>query len=101
MTLWREKRFDLVHDNNYITGIFDRVTILRDDAGQPVGATVLDYKSSQVDTDAGIEHKVGEYRQQMVVYRDALAQILGLPPDRIVLQLLFTRQQVVRVINDT
>jgi ATP-dependent helicase/nuclease subunit A len=97
--LWREKRFDIVQDGKLVTGVFDRVTVLRDGKGRPVAATILDYKSSRVDAPAQIDRRAEDYTPQMTTYRDALSRILGLDPRKITLLLLFTRQQALRQVG--
>lgn len=98
VTLWREKRFEIVLGNELVSGAFDRVTIVRDDTGKPASAVVLDYKSSRADKSADIDKRAGEYTSQMTAYRKALSTILGLPENKIELYLLFTRQAVIRKI---
>lgn len=90
---WLEKRFEVIIKNELLSGAFDRVTIVRDGDGKPVSASIIDYKSSVVDTDDKIKDKIDDYTPQMTAYRDALSVILGIPKDRISLYLLFTRQQ--------
>ncbi|GAH40600.1 unnamed protein product, partial [marine sediment metagenome] len=46
--------------------------------------------------DEMIARKVEDYTPQMTTYREALSSILGIPEDKIVLQLLFTRRGVIR-----
>ena len=43
--VWRERAFEVVLDGAWVTGVFDRVVIERNQAGQPVRATVLDFKT--------------------------------------------------------
>ena len=69
---------------------FDRVVIQRDAAGQPQSAVILDFKSHRVAA-AGLQSKAEDCRAQLEWYRRALALLLRLPPDRIRLQILFTR----------
>ncbi len=95
-TLWLEKSFEVVLDNAFVSGAFDRVTIIRDEQGTPVSATIFDYKSSMVNAESEIDEKVKGYIPQMHTYRDALSVILNLPPDKITLNLLFTKQQILR-----
>lgn len=96
--LWLEKRFEVVLKGEFVSGAFDRVVITRDDAGKPVSAAIYDYKSSIASSDAEIDKKVADYAPQMNIYRDALSVILGLDKKDISLNLIFTRQQVVRTL---
>ena len=89
--LWCEKRFEVVLESQWVTGIFDRVTIVRDDSGQALSATILDYKSNQIHQPAQFKKAVETYRPQLELYSKALSRILKLPPSAITKQLLFTR----------
>jgi ATP-dependent helicase/nuclease subunit A len=89
---WIEKRFEIITaDNELVAGAFDRVTIVRDKDGKPVEATVLDYKSSVVETPADIAKKAMDYEYQMACYREALSKILHLDESKVRTCLLFTR----------
>ena len=76
--LWNEKPFDLMIDGQWISGIFDRVQILRE-RGRPVKADILDYKTNRATPEAIKE----EYEGQMEQYRKAAAQLLGLPIENV------------------
>ena len=89
--LWREKRFDIVLGDQWITGAFDRVTIVRDESGAPSAATILDYKSNVISGEADLAVAAEQYRPQLETYQRALSRMLNLPPGSITLQLLFTR----------
>lgn len=89
--LWREKSFEIILDERWISGVFDRVVITRDEAGNPTGAAILDFKSDRnIDTKVGMRNKAEHYRPQMELYRRALAGILSLAEDRISTELVFT-----------
>lgn len=87
--LWREKRFEVVMDGQWVTGAFDRVMIERDTNGEAMNATILDFKSDEVD-DSSLKHTAERYRPQMLLYRKALSQISKLDKQKIVAQILFT-----------
>lgn len=89
--LWREKSFEIILDEQWISGVFDRVVISRDASGRPAGAVILDFKSDRgLATEERIRDRAERYRPQMELYRRALSGILGLAEDRIALELLFT-----------
>jgi ATP-dependent helicase/nuclease subunit A len=88
--LWRERSFELVLGNEWVTGSFDRVVIRKDDAGRPVSAVVLDYKSNRVETTEEIEAAAEHYRPQLALYTRALSRLIGLDPEHIEQRLLFT-----------
>ena len=88
--LWREKRFEVVLGNQWVSGVFDRVVIERDSTGRPVRATVLDYKSHALTGEEDLTPLVAHYRPQMALYGRALSGMTGLPSEAIKLSLLFT-----------
>jgi ATP-dependent exoDNAse (exonuclease V) beta subunit len=71
--VWRERAFDAWIDDEWISGVFDRV-ILRDGR-----AGLLDFKTDACDAEALRERHGG----QMRLYRRALARLTGLPEARI------------------
>jgi len=93
--LWREKSFDVILDNKWVSGIFDRVVILRDNDGTPISAKIMDYKSNRTSDPQKINVLVATYRPQMTFYRQALANLLNLPGEKIETHLLFTVPRLV------
>ena len=91
VTLWQEKRFEIVIDKRWLSGVFDRVVVLHDQNGKAQRATVLDFKSDELPNDAAMTELAEHYRPQMELYRSALSRILGLDPVKIALKLLFVR----------
>jgi ATP-dependent exoDNAse (exonuclease V) beta subunit len=103
--VWRERAFLLVDreagDEVLVPGAFDRVVLWRDAAGAPQAAEIVDFKTDDVGTPdapdtARLDAKAAHYAPQMQAYRRALAQITGLPPERIACRLLFLGADVVR-----
>jgi len=90
VSLWRERKFEIVLGDHWLSGAFDRVVVFRDDGGRPVRAIVLDFKSDEVSGSSDLRFLAERYRSQMNLYKSALARILGLAPDRISVKLLFT-----------
>jgi len=90
VTLWREKRFEVVLGDRWITGVFDRVTIVRGPDGRSLRASIVDFKSDETAGGARLTDSAERYRSQMSLYRSALSRILQLDPSRIALRLLFT-----------
>ncbi len=82
---WRERPFDLIHEGSWISGIFDRVVVQRD------SVRLIDFKTDDVADETALQEKVAGYRPQIVLYRQALARLTGLKPERIECALLFTR----------
>lgn len=90
ITLWREKTFEAVIDDEWVTGTFDRAVIVRDETGQIVQAEILDFKTNEVNEDT-ITETAGHYRPQLEFYAKALAKLTAFDHRRIVCKLLFTR----------
>jgi ATP-dependent helicase/nuclease subunit A len=90
VTLWREKRFEVVLGERWITGIFDRVTIVRGPDGRPLRAVVLDFKSDEIAGGTRLADSAERHRSQMSLYGSVLSRMLRLDPSRIALWLLFT-----------
>ena len=89
--IWREKSFEVLLENEWLSGTFDRVTIVTDTSGKPVSAAILDFKTDRVASDEDIERSIKVYRPQLETYRQVLALILQLPEEKISASLLFTR----------
>ena len=93
--VWREAPFNLVLEaegrRHLVSGRFDRLVVERDAAGQFVRATVFDFKSNRVDTDADMRSAAEGYAGQMDDYARAAARLLGLQPAAVATVLLFTR----------
>ena len=88
--LWREKHFEIVIDNQWVTGIFDRVVITQGPDGKPLEATVLDFKSDELANEAELEDRAERYRSQLSLYGKALSRMLRIDPSQVTLRLLFT-----------
>lgn len=89
--VWREKPFEVVLGQEWLSGILDRVTLYKDKAGNLIRATILDFKSNEVATDEQVRQAGEHYRPQLELYRQALARITNLDEGAIDTQLLFTR----------
>ncbi len=88
--LWRERRFEVVLGDRWITGAFDRVVIERDRDGSVARATIMDFKTDEITGEAALRQMAERYRPQLYLYREALARILAIEPSRIALRLVFT-----------
>ena len=92
--LWRERHFDVVLGDRWVTGTFDRVVIEQDMDGIAIAASLYDFKTDEIRAGA-VAAQASLYRQQLELYRDSLAHILRLSPSRIRMVLLFTTPGVV------
>jgi ATP-dependent helicase/nuclease subunit A len=86
---WREKRFEIVLNGEWLSGTFDRVSI------EPDWATIIDFKTDKTDTDEAFAARVAGYRPQLETYREVLSRMTGLSRDRIACRLLFTHRTAV------
>jgi ATP-dependent helicase/nuclease subunit A len=92
--VWRERAFEVVLDGAWITGIFDRVVVMRDPAGRAVAATIYDFKTDRLDA-GGVEKTVGRYAGQLEIYRQAVARLTGLGVGQIRCALVLTALRLV------
>lgn len=95
--LWRERNFEIVLDDHWISGTFDRVVLV----GMPGAwerAVISDYKTSRINSDSDVRRALGTYAPQMRLYRKVLAALTGLSGERIELRLLFTRTGLVEIV---
>ena len=90
--VWREKSFEIVLEGKWVTGQFDRVTVLKNEAGKPVEAVILDYKSNRIDSKEHLMETAEEYRSQLALYSRALSRILKISEKKISRRLLFSEK---------
>ena len=90
VALWREKAFDVVLDNAWVSGVFDRVTIIRNARGEVERVDVVDFKSNRIHGGSAVQRAAESYADQMRLYRQAAGEILGVPVDRVYARLIFT-----------
>lgn len=88
--LWREKAFSYVDGRQFYNGVFDRVHLEKDDAGQYTKATIIDFKTDRIHEGNTLEAATEKHRPQLEAYRHALSKIAQIPPDQIQLVLVFT-----------
>jgi ATP-dependent exoDNAse (exonuclease V) beta subunit len=89
--LWREKHFEVVLGERWVTGVFDRVVITRGADGKPQKAVILDFKSNDIPDDVLLSDIAERYRPQLSLYGKALSRMLRLDISCIGLRLLFTQ----------
>lgn len=91
----RERRFVRRAGDVIVEGIIDRLVLWGAD-GRIEGAEVLDFKTDAIDGgEEVLAARTALYRPQLAAYRDAVAALYGLDPDRIRVKLLFFRPGVV------
>jgi ATP-dependent exoDNAse (exonuclease V) beta subunit len=85
----RERPFARLTTDAVQSGLIDRIVIELDPVtGRPGGATIIDFKTDQLDAAAARDH-AQRYRGQLEAYREAAAELLQLDPNQISLMLLF------------
>ena len=87
--VWREKSFEVLLEGVWLSGTFDRVTIERNESGNAIAATILDYKTDRVSSPEEINGSVEVYRPQLTLYRTVLASMLGISENKIHVLLYF------------
>jgi ATP-dependent exoDNAse (exonuclease V) beta subunit len=93
--IWRERPFDIILDGQWISGIFDRVTIEYDTRCKIRSATVLDYKTDSCENKADIDRIVSMYTPQLNLYKKVLARLIDIDCDKICTQLLLVRSALI------
>ena len=88
--LWRERAFDLIAGDVWVSGVFDRVVIERDAAGTCRRATLYDFKTDRVGPrPSDLKAAVRRYRDQIAGYRAALEKLCALGPSDVAARLVF------------
>jgi ATP-dependent helicase/nuclease subunit A len=93
--VWRERSFEVVMDEIWLTGVFDRVVIERDAAGCAVGAWVIDFKTDRLgagDEAAGFAED--KHAGQLNLYRRVAATLTGLTANQVKCVLVMTARKL-------
>ena len=88
--VWRERPFEVVLDENWITGVFDRVVIERSATGQVARVAVIDFKTDRAADGAEIARARDRHAEQLNLYRRVAAVLAGVSVSRVTCQLVFT-----------
>ncbi|MEN8862171.1 MAG: UvrD-helicase domain-containing protein [Lentimonas sp.] len=89
-TVWNERAFSYVEDDQFYNGIFDRVVLHHDATDTTIRAEIIDYKTDRIHTGNTVEQASERHRPQLEAYRKALSKIIRLDEASIALKLLFT-----------
>lgn len=89
--VWRERAFEVVLDHQWVTGVFDRVVVVRDAAGRPTHATVFDFKTDDVKGEGGIATALQRHTAQLEIYRRVVAVLAGVKRENVAAKLVLTR----------
>jgi hypothetical protein len=90
--VWRERAFEVVIKEQWITGVFDRVVVERDSQGEVRRVEIIDFKTDQVAL-GSVQSYAVNYASQLELYRKVAAILIGVPTERIGCRLVFTRLQ--------
>ena len=72
--LYREQSVEVIQEGKWLSGIVDRMHVLRGDDGNPRKITIIDYKTDSI----APEEITAKYTGQMNCYRKALVDIFGI-----------------------
>ncbi|HYP17679.1 MAG TPA: UvrD-helicase domain-containing protein [Opitutus sp.] len=89
--VWRERPFEVVLEGAWITGVFDRVVVVRGSSGAVERVTVIDFKTDWSAEKGGLHGLVEKHTGQLNVYRRVAAVLTGLDPKKVNCVLVFTR----------
>lgn len=89
--VWRERAFEVVLEGAWVTGIFDRVIVSRDEQGRAETVVVVDFKTDQIDGEPGVDLALARYAAQMDLYRRAASVLAGVPVGRVSCHLALTQ----------
>jgi ATP-dependent helicase/nuclease subunit A len=87
---WRERAFEVVLDQSWVTGKFDRVVVTRDAAGRALAATVYDFKTGTLAEGTDLAREALRHKGQLELYCRAAAVLAGLPLEAVAAEIIFT-----------
>ena len=89
MEVWRERAFEIVLDGIWVTGVFDRVLVVKDPSGRAISAAVYDFKTDR-NIVQNLARATERHAGQITLYRRVVAVLTGLPEKMIKCILVFT-----------
>ena len=90
--LFREQAVEAILDGKWLSGVIDRLHVIRDDAGKATALELIDFKTDAVEKP---EQLAERYAGQMAAYRDVLSKAFGDVPVRCLLLSTKLREVVV------
>ncbi len=98
-TVQNERGFAYRDGTQLVNGFIDRLVLIHQD-DRLVAAEILDYKTDALDEDEPemLAEKIAFYTPQMQAYRNAVARLTGLAPQRIAARLIFLQVAIVHTI---
>jgi ATP-dependent helicase/nuclease subunit A len=97
--IWRERAFEIIIDQRWISGVFDRVMVELGPTGQPVRAVIYDFKTDDVRSSTERRTKVERYAHQLNLYRRVVGVLTKLSPDKVGAEVIFTRTPTREVVS--
>ena len=98
--VWRERAFEIVLDNAWVTGVFDRVVLRCAPDGRPERAVVYDFKTDR-GAKADLQRAAARHAGQILLYRQVAAVLTGLPLAAVEAELVFTESALRQAITST
>lgn len=89
--VWRERAFEVVLDGTWVTGVFDRVVVVRSTSGCALEATVFDFKTDRLDAGADLAAVAARHIGQLNLYRRVVAMLTRLQPADVGAEVVLTR----------
>jgi ATP-dependent helicase/nuclease subunit A len=96
--VWRERAFEAVLGETWVTGLFDRVVVFRNALGQPQSAVVYDFKTDRVATAEEAGAAAERHKPQLEWYRQAVQALTGLEGSAVRCEVVFTRIRQARAV---
>lgn len=82
--VWRERSFEIILDDAWVTGVFDRVLVVRDGRGEAARVEIYDFKTDRLAPAVDpVRELRARYTTQMQLYRRAAAVLTGAPLERV------------------
>ncbi len=88
--VWRERAFEIVLDEAWVTGVFDRVVVERDARGAVARVTVFDFKTDRVGDAAALAEAVHRHTPQVKLYCRVAAALARVARETVAGELIFT-----------
>jgi ATP-dependent helicase/nuclease subunit A len=88
--VWRERAFEIIIDQRWISGVFDRVMVERGPKGEAVRGTIFDFKTDNAASEAERRRRVDRYAHQLNLYRRVASVLTGLSAEAIRAEIIFT-----------
>ncbi|MBA3849178.1 MAG: DNA helicase UvrD [Opitutus sp.] len=98
--VWRERAFEVIFGGEWVSGVIDRVQVLRDAAGRPHRAFVWDFKTEAFSSGSSAAERAERHAPQLRLYRRVVARLTGLPIEAVRAEVVFTAIAERRRVDD-